>query len=86
MADNIVYATVLTINPTLDATEIVFNIIQQPFGGDGGTASYVLQYDHPGYSSIYTLLVASGVNQKHLDLSVNSVDGKTIEQAMYRFV
>jgi hypothetical protein len=34
---------------------------------------FALKYDHPGYSSIYTLLMASAVNQKTIYLTYGDV-------------
>ncbi len=53
----------------------------------GPVSNAVLEYNHPGYSSIYTLLMASGVNQKQITLDVIADDAglQTIQWAQLNF-
>jgi len=78
-------AVVIYINPAVDNTTVQVNVTGNFGAAVPGISIYVLEYDHPGYSPIYTLLMASGASQKPVDLIVNS-DDNTIQEARYVFV
>jgi hypothetical protein len=80
---------VASISPSQTDTSVGLNAVdslQDPFGNPPvpGLVNLSLEYDHPGYSPIYTLLMASAVNKKAI--TVNVVPGATtIQGVIFQF-
>jgi hypothetical protein len=85
MPAEVLYVKVQGINAAPDVTTVGCDILDVNMLSTGQTHNYILNYDHPGYSTIYTLLMAAAVNYKHIDLTVNSDDG-TIQEVRYLFL
>ena len=93
MADIQMSGIVASISPTQSSTNVRFGgqvvVTQGPI-----TSELLLEYDHPGYSSIFALLMASAVNKKpiYVDATPNGptfggmVSSATIQWVNFEFM
>jgi hypothetical protein len=70
-SDDQINGVVVWIRPAPDRVQVTFTKT------DGTSAGAVLEYNHPGYAAVYSLLMASGANRKQitLDLVTSSITG-----------
>jgi hypothetical protein len=64
-------STVIILHPREDALLVNIGDLDPNPNNHDGNPSLCLRYDHPGYSAIFALLMASAVNKKPIRLEVS---------------